>query len=188
MGYRTYVKLVYKDGRVREFREVYIESTTNGFRISQYSDYRNEVFVPYDALNESECRKYNPGICAIATAVYLSEGNIEKLNILRNFRDNTMRKKKITNLMLEIYYRVSPSVAAYIRENEHRREVVSIYFIDPCVKLIQKKNQCENKNKTKCILYEGCVYFIYVMGLIYSWLSCKIERVMKICKNGTKLR
>ena len=84
MGYRTYVKLVYKDGRVREFRDVYIESTTNGFRISQYSDYGNEVFVPYDALDETECRKYNPG-CAIATAVYLSEGNIEKLNILRNF-------------------------------------------------------------------------------------------------------
>ena len=209
MGYRKYVKLVFRDGRIKEYHDVYIKYDTkmSGFRISKYSDFRDEVFIPLEALDESECRKANPE-CAIITTVYLSdlgeegmekvavyllslnekekleilreslsEKTMEKLEILREFRDNIMRKRKITNIMLSMYYKISPSIAKYLVENEHKSMVARYYFIDPCVELIQKMNLCRDRDRIKQFFYECCIYCIYISGLIYGWLLWKLSRL-----------
>jgi len=220
MGYRAYVKLVFKDGRIKEYRDVYIKYDTkmNGFRISKYSDFREEEFIPLEALNESECRKANPE-CAIITTVYLSdlcekgmekvavyllslsgkekldilreslsEKTMEKLEILREFRDNIMRKRKITNIMLSLYYKISPSIAKYLIENKHKSMVARLYFIDPCVELIQKMNLCGDRDRIKRFFYECCIYYIYISGLIYGWLLWKLSqwRGKLKCKSGVR--
>jgi len=208
MGYRAYVKLVFKDGRIKEYHDVYIKYDTkmNGFRISKYSDFREEEFIPLESLDESKCMKENPG-CAIITTVYLSdlgekgmekvavylslsekekleilreslsEKTMEKLKILREFRDNIMRKRKITNIMLNLYYKISPSIAKYLIENKHKSMVARLYFIEPCIELIQKMNLCGDRDRIKRFFYECCIYCIYISGLIYGWLLWKLSRL-----------
>jgi len=72
MGYRGKVTLVMKDGRVKEYSDVYIKARETGFVISKYSDYSSsEEFIPYSQLDRSACEKANPGGgCFISTAVY----------------------------------------------------------------------------------------------------------------------
>lgn len=179
MGYRTYVKVVFKDGRTRTYNNVYINQTSSGFYISDYSDYRNEDFIPMSSIDQSACRKANPDSgCFISTAVYNFSPNPElNLKILRDFRDNTMLNKSLTSKMVELYYHISPPIADYLVENKTQSEFIKKHFIDNSVKLIQKMKNAEILgNKFLSWMYESCVYVIYTSGLFISWILFKIRR------------
>jgi hypothetical protein len=177
MGYRAYVKVVFRDGREREYHNVYIKQTGAGFYISKYEDFSDEDFIPATSIDESACRKANPG-CFISTAVYHSSDNPEiNLRVLKDFRDHTMLNKPLTNCMVELYYRVSPPIADYLRTNKTQSEFIKRHFIDSSVKLINKMNDAKiSGDKFLSWIYESCIYVIYSLGLFTSWVLFKTRR------------
>lgn len=179
MVYQEYIKLIKKDGSIKEYYNVYIKQTPSGFRISQYENYSGKVFIPFSSLNESACRKANPNAgCFISTAVYQFQSNPElNLRILKDFRDHTMGSKPLTNSMVKLYYRTSPPIADYLRTNRTQSEFIKKHFIDNSVKLIQKMNDAKiSGNKFLAWIYESCIYIIYSLGLFTSWVLFKTRR------------
>ena len=179
MAHRQYVKLIFKDGSVREYHNVYIKETSHGFRISHNQNYSDEDFIPFNSLNNSACRKANPNEgCFISTAVYQFHINPEiNLNILKDFRDDTMRTKSLTNKLIDIYYDVSPPIAKYLSTNKNQSEFIKTFFIDTSVNLIQKMNYAKmNGHKFISYFYEMSIYVIYSIGLLTSWILFKISR------------
>lgn len=179
MAYREYVKIIFNDGTERVYHDVYVKESSNGFRISDYSDFSNEDFIPYSNLNESECKKANPNEgCFISTAVYHFQNNPEpNLRILKDFRDHTMRNRLFANKMIKLYYNISPPIANYLCTNRTQSEFIKKYFIDNSVLLIQKMNNARNSGKKlSSLIYESSIYLIYSFGLFTSWILFKARR------------
>lgn len=179
MGYREYVKIVKNDGSVIEYHNVYILQASNGFRISHDENFSDEDFIPFESLNEAACRKENPNTgCFISTAVYQFQNNPEiNLGFLKDFRDNTMRTKSLTNKLIDLYYRISPPIAKHLSSNKIQSEFVKKYFIDSSVKLIIKMNNAEiTGNKFLSWIYETGIYVMYSLGILTSWILFKMTR------------
>jgi hypothetical protein len=77
-----------------------------------------------------------PGYCFIATAAYGTE-TANQLNILRDFRDQVLLKSALGSRFVEVYYKVSPPLAAFIAKNDFLRAVVRDVLVDPVVHLLQ---------------------------------------------------
>jgi len=76
------------------------------------------------------------GYCFIATAAYGTE-TASQLDILRDFRDQVLLKNPLGSRFVEVYYKVSPSVAAFIAKNDFLRAVVRAVLVDPVVNILQ---------------------------------------------------
>lgn len=179
MAHREYVKLIFNDGSEKEYSNVYIKETAQGFRISHNQNFSDEDFIPFSNLNKSACKKANPNEgCFISTAVYQFHTNSEvNLNILRNFRDNTMRSKSLTNKLIDIYYDVSPPIAKHLSTNKNQSGFIRKFFIETSVNLIEKMNNSKIENhKFVSYIYEMCIYAIYSIGILLSWILYKISR------------
>lgn len=74
--------------------------------------------------------------CFIATAAYGSS-SAEEIDILRQFRDESLSKSAFGIWFTENYYRYSPPIAAFISEHELLRTVVREGFVDPVVKIFE---------------------------------------------------
>lgn len=178
MAYRAHIKIVLKDGTIKEYWDVYIKQSDSGFRISKQENFSNEEFIPMSSINTSACRRENPSEgCFISTAVYQFHDNPEiNLRYLRDFRDNTMRSKPLTNKMVELYYRISPPVAEHLCENKKQSDFIKTCFIDSSVKLIQKMDTAKKlDNKYISWIYELLIYITYSFGLFTSWVLSKIH-------------
>lgn len=84
---------------------------------------------------KSQLSPYSPSGCFIATAVYGSRSY--KLEIFRNFRDNILLKNKLGNFSVNLYYRISPEIANYIRKRKLIKSFVLYLFIDPIYRLLK---------------------------------------------------
>ena len=76
------------------------------------------------------------GYCFIATAAYGTE-TAGQLKILRDFRDQVLLKNALGSRFVEVYYKLSPPVAAFIAKSDFLRAVVRDVLIDPVVNLLQ---------------------------------------------------
>ncbi len=74
--------------------------------------------------------------CFIATAAY-GTPSAEEINILRQFRDESLTKSAFGVWFIENYYRYSPPVADFIAEHEVLRTMVREYFVDPIVDIVE---------------------------------------------------
>jgi hypothetical protein len=70
--------------------------------------------------------------CFIATACYGNHDAPEVL-ILREFRDDVLKKTYFGKLFVSLYYTVSPFFAAQIAKSDWLKKVVKGYFIEPIV-------------------------------------------------------
>ncbi len=68
------------------------------------------------------------GGCFIATAAYGSRLH-PNLDILRDFRDEYLRRCKIGRMLVKIYYKYSPSMADFIAEHKVLRNAVRVYLL-----------------------------------------------------------
>ena len=73
--------------------------------------------------------------CFIATAAYGTPTS-EKLDILRDFRDNVLERNLLGNITVNFYYDVSPPLADFISEHENLRILVREIMIDPIVAVL----------------------------------------------------
>jgi len=74
--------------------------------------------------------------CFIATAAY-GTGEAEEIQTLREFRDEFLLKNPGGELLVLVYYRVSPPIAQVIAYNMRLKSVVRRGFIDPVVGLLE---------------------------------------------------
>ena len=87
---------------------------------------------PY-RLAEYPSRKSGTG-CFIATAAYGTPFTNE-INILRNWRDRWLLRRRIGRLFVKIYYKFSPSVASNIAKSEVKRAQTR-RILKPIVKIL----------------------------------------------------
>ena len=87
---------------------------------------------PY-RLAEYPSRKSGTG-CFIATAAY-GTPFANEINILRNWRDRWLLRRRIGRLFVKIYYTFSPSVASNIANSEFRKEQTR-RILRPIVKIL----------------------------------------------------
>lgn len=80
---------------------------------------------------------YSPEGCFIATAAYGTETH-PRIDILREFRDQKMKKYYAGRILVRIYYRLSPPVARYIEKSKSRKEKVRKFLVKPLCDIIQK--------------------------------------------------
>lgn len=76
--------------------------------------------------------------CFIATAVYGSPSTGE-IQILRRYRENILRKKKLGRLFIAVYERFGPIAAFYIRHKEKEKKWVRHYIVEPSVKFAKQE-------------------------------------------------
>jgi hypothetical protein len=74
--------------------------------------------------------------CFIATAAYGTPMAIE-IDILRNWRDQSLSNKRSGRYFVKTYYRISPPIAEYISRSESRRSIVR-KLLTPIIKLLNK--------------------------------------------------
>ena len=110
-----------------------------------------------------ECTKSEGG-CFISTAVYGSLLSNE-LDMLRDFRDNTLLKNSFSAWTVRLYYRISPSIAKSLEKNEYiKRRLRRV--IDISAALIKKRN---NTSNVFCrSLYSSLAVLVYMYVLAYA--------------------
>lgn len=72
--------------------------------------------------------------CFIATAVYGTPQN-EEINVLRAFRDQTLRKYALGRAFIKIYNTFGPVAANIIRTDEAKKGWARNYIVEPALKL-----------------------------------------------------
>lgn len=77
--------------------------------------------------------------CFIATAAY-DTPTADEIDVLRDFRDDVLKRNALGQLFIKTYYRGSPPIARWIRRNSTRRELVKQYFVEPLVNIVQTRS------------------------------------------------
>ncbi len=90
---------------------------------------------PSDIDIQNNLKAIKTSGCFVATAAF-GTPLAEEINILRQWRDGMLSKSFAGKLFILIYYAVSPSLAAYISNNNRRRAVVRS-VLKPLVKYLQ---------------------------------------------------
>lgn len=73
--------------------------------------------------------------CFIATAAYGTD-TAERINILREFRDEVLLSNSLGAQFVSFYYRISPPIADFISHHDVLRTIVREGFIDPIVAIL----------------------------------------------------
>ena len=74
------------------------------------------------------------GICFIATACY-GTPMAEEVRILSEFRDKYLLANPLGQVLIQMYYKFSPPIADYIKDNESLKKVVR-EILEPVVKIV----------------------------------------------------
>lgn len=104
---------------------------------------------------------YQPSGCYITTIIVEIlgyEDNCEVLNVLRNFRDTTLKTNVDYLPLLFEYDKVGPIICEYLRkEKNNYRFCLGLlqYFLIPCVKAIK-----EEKNEEAINIYQNMVMYL----------------------------
>ena len=99
----------------------------------RYSKGDNSIKISY--REPSRKTKQKSG-CFIATAVY-SDSEAYQVKMLRCFRDNYLEKRILGKLFVGEYYKVSPSIAEFIRKHQFLPGLIR-RILDVIVKIIEK--------------------------------------------------
>lgn len=78
--------------------------------------------------------------CFIATACY-GDYNCNEVNILKEFRDEKLKKTLIGKQFIRFYYWISPNLADFIIKSPILKRVTIRYILDPIVTLLIRLNR-----------------------------------------------
>jgi len=74
--------------------------------------------------------------CFIATAAY-GTPTAEKIDVLREFRDDVLLKNTVGSRLVDFYYRTSPTIADFISKHDVVRTLVRELVVDPIVQVVE---------------------------------------------------
>lgn len=80
------------------------------------------------------------GGCFIATAVYDSPMAFE-VEELRQFRDEALLQSKAGQILIAVYYRISPPLAHAISRSSTMKKIVRNYILDPIVRVLKNRRR-----------------------------------------------
>ncbi len=108
--------------------------------------------------------------CFITTAV-MEQGGERELNILRNFRDSVMKKSSVGRILVDVYYKISPSIAFRLRSRPVLKKLIRNLFIAPCARLLKFK---DGKNSLLQRLINVIVLIIYILGVLFAAITVRL--------------
>jgi cold shock CspA family protein len=106
-----------------------IEETSKGPRA------KNVVRLDSSTSVNTESNRKDSG-CFIATAAY-GTPTANEIDVLRAFRDKSLRGTLIGEVFISAYYSASPPVADYIEKSDHRQQVVRKLLIEPLINMVR---------------------------------------------------
>jgi len=74
--------------------------------------------------------------CFIATAAYGTPAATE-IDVLRDFRDDILRRNRLGVFMIQLYYRTSPPIADWVRQTDRRQRLIKDYLVSPLVESVR---------------------------------------------------
>ncbi len=100
-------------------------------------DKTDEQFQPpsdFDAKEflDANC-DYGSSNCFIATAAY-GTPHAEEIDLLRDFRDDTLNQTIAGRMLVRLYYWLSPPIAEWISQREWRQKLVQRLVVAPAVR------------------------------------------------------
>lgn len=143
-NYRVYKNAI--DGLLLHSKnnQNYLESNKNNEALlASIKEQKSKIERQLLELSPDERKKYdaNPNNakkegCFIATAAY-GDYDHPKVQILRQFRDEILRRSKLGDNFIRLYYRASPNLANTIRSSNRKRAITKFLIIYPLFKLAQ---------------------------------------------------
>ena len=112
---------------------------------SYYDDYQfeDDISDKYAQLkgrsSPSRSSGSGGGDCFIATAAY-GTSMVEEINILRRWRDESLLNHSIGIKLVNIYYKISPSIAKNIQKSEYKRFLIRT-ILTPFIRILHKRNR-----------------------------------------------
>ena len=86
----------------------------------------NILTEQYDLEKDTKSKKNTSNsACYVATMVY-EDNDHPKVQILRNFRDTTIRKYFFGNLLIKFYYVTSPSFVKYVEGKSYLKAFIKV--------------------------------------------------------------
>ena len=89
-------------------------------------------------LTELSDNKFKKSGCFIATTVYESYSAPEVLT-LREFRDEVLLLSKVGQIIIKIYYFISPSLAKYLAKKDKLKIIIREKALSPFIKFVKTK-------------------------------------------------
>ncbi|MFA6918406.1 MAG: M23 family metallopeptidase [Candidatus Gracilibacteria bacterium] len=112
-----------------------IEQTTERKVIKGLDKKTDEVSKDLEKKMEKEIDKKAQN-CCVAEAAYASSTNSD-LYVLRDFRDDVLKKDNAGRWIVSEYYRNSPPVAAYLSDHKAARDIMREMIVEPSVSIIR---------------------------------------------------
>jgi len=106
-----------------------IEETSKGPRA------KNVVPLDSSVPVNAEGNRKDSG-CFIATAAY-GTPTASEIDVLRTFRDKSLRGTFTGGMFISAYYSASPPIADYIEKSDHRQQIVRKLFIEPLISMVR---------------------------------------------------
>ena len=75
-------------------------------------------------------------MCFLATAAYGTPAS-EKVDLLRQFRDELLLKNPAGRALVAVYYKLSPPIAEFISQHQTLRTVVRECCVNPAVVVVK---------------------------------------------------
>jgi hypothetical protein len=86
--------------------------------------------------------------CFIATVCY-GDYNSNEVLVLRQFRDNKLRKSFIGNAFINFYYFTSPFFASLISKSNVTKKIIREFFLNPIVLQLKKSKENDADSKSE---------------------------------------
>jgi len=93
------------------------------------SDSSDQSYNNYESGNKLN-DNYNSSNCFVATAAFGTKW-ADEIDILRNWRDNSLKYHKFGRLFIKFYYQIGPSLANFVEKSSLFKKITRkiIYFI-----------------------------------------------------------
>lgn len=114
-----------------QFRCPYCGKVTRPYE--RYCDFCERDISKVRDKMEKEKRE---GACFIATAAY-GTPFAREIDVLRDWRDNSLKKNFLGVLFVKVYYKISPPIARFIARRGKLRKLVRV-ILKPMVRVLRK--------------------------------------------------
>jgi hypothetical protein len=117
-------------------------TSTNGYSGYMWAKIRNDTTPPLGQLQGTAWggyghpRQTTQPCCTAAAAAASGPNAPEKLNTLRQFRDEVMLPNSLGATLVSLYYRTSPPVANFISQHQVLTRLVRVGFVDAIVAIL----------------------------------------------------